>query len=106
MPFIEFDGKQLEVNEEGFLAHPEEWNKNIAAFLAKKEESIEEMSDDHWAVVNYIREFYMENEVAPMVRKICKSTGFKLKYIYELFPSGPAKGAAKIAGLPKPDGCV
>lgn len=106
MPFIEFDGKQLEVNEEGFLAHPEEWNENIAAFLAKKEESIEEMSDDHWAVVNYIREFYMENEVAPMVRKICKSTGFKLKYIYELFPSGPAKGAAKIAGLPKPDGCV
>ena len=106
MPFIEFDGKQLEVNEEGFLAHPEEWNEDIAAFLAKKEESIEEMSDDHWSVVNYIREFYMENEVAPMVRKICKSTGFKLKYIYELFPSGPAKGAAKIAGLPKPDGCV
>jgi tRNA 2-thiouridine synthesizing protein E len=106
MPFIEFDGRQLEVNEEGFLAHPEEWNKEIAAFLAKKEENIEEMSDDHWAVVNYIREFYLENEVAPMVRKICKSTGFKLKYIYELFPSGPAKGAAKLAGLPKPDGCV
>ncbi len=106
MPFIEYDGRQLEVNEEGFLAHPEEWSKEIAAFLAKKEESIEEMSDDHWAVVNYIREFYLENEVAPMVRKICKATGFKLKYIYELFPSGPAKGAAKIAGLPKPDGCV
>ncbi len=106
MPFIEFDGRQLEVNEEGFLARPEEWNEEIAAFLARKEENIEEMSGDHWAVVNYIREFYLENGVAPMVRKICKSTGLKLKYIYELFPSGPAKGAAKIAGLPKPDGCV
>ena len=51
-------------------------------------------------------QLYLENEIAPMVRKICKITGFKLKYIYELFPSGPAKGAAKIAGLPKPDGCV
>ncbi len=106
MPFVEFNGKQLEVNEEGFLANPGEWNEEIAAFFAKKEEGIENLSEDHWAVIKYIRGFYLENELAPMVRKICKNTGFKLKYIYELFPSGPAKGAAKIAGLPKPDGCV
>lgn len=106
MPFVEFNGKQIEVNEEGFLANPEEWNKEIAEFFAREEEGLEELTEDHWAVINYIREYYLEKDIAPMVRKICKTTGFKLKYIYELFPSGPAKGAAKLAGLPKPDGCV
>jgi len=106
MPFVDFNGQKLEVNEEGFLAHPEEWNREVAQFFALKEEGIENLTEDHWAVVNYIREFYLENQIAPMVRKVCQTTGFKLKYIYELFPSGPAKGAAKIAGLPKPDGCV
>ncbi len=106
MPFLDFNGKQLEVNEEGFLAHPKEWTEDVAKFLAKEEEGIEEMNQDHWSVVNYIRGYYLENDLAPMVRKICKTTGLKLKYIYEIFPSGPAKGAAKIAGLPKPDGCV
>jgi len=106
MPVVDFNGQKLEVNEEGFLAHLEEWNPEVAQFFALKEEGIANLTEDHWAVVNYIREFYLENQIAPMVRKVCKATGFKLKYIYELFPSGPAKGAAKIAGLPKPDGCV
>ncbi len=106
MPFVEFNGKQLEVNEEGFLIDLAEWNKDVAAFFALKEEGIEKLSDDHWKVIDYIHNYYLENNIAPMVRKICKSTGFQLKYIYELFPSGPAKGASKIAGLPKPDGCV
>lgn len=106
MPFVEFSGKNIEVNEEGFLVDPKEWSKELAEFFAMKEEGIEKMTDDHWAVINYIRGFFLENDLAPMVRKICKNTGFQLKYIYELFPSGPAKGASKIAGLPKPDGCV
>ncbi len=106
MSSIEFKGKVLEFNEEGFLANPLEWNEDIAAFLAKESEGIEKLNNDHWSVINYIREYYLENNLAPMVRKICKTTGLKLKYIYELFPSGPAKGAAKVAGLPKPDGCV
>jgi tRNA 2-thiouridine synthesizing protein E len=106
MPLIDFDGRKLEVNEEGFLAHPEEWNREIAEFLGRHEEGLDTLSDDHWAVINYIREYWQENDLAPMVRKICKTTGFKLKYIYQLFPAGPAKGAAKLAGLPKPDGCV
>lgn len=106
MPFVDFKDKKLEVNEEGFLVNPNEWNKEVAEFFALKEENIANLGDDHWAVINYIREFYLENNIAPMVRKVCKATGFQLKYIYELFPSGPAKGAAKIAGLPKPDGCV
>ena len=106
MPVLDFNGKPLGVNEEGFLAKPEEWNEEVALFLAKDQEGLSELTQDHWAVIKYIREFYEENQLAPMVRKICKTTGLKLKYIYELFPSGPAKGAAKLAGLPKPDGCV
>jgi len=106
MPTLDYNGSSLEVNEEGFLTNPQEWNKDIALFLAKDQEGLDELNDDHWAVINYIRDYYEENELAPMVRKICKITGLKLKYIYELFPSGPAKGAAKLAGLPKPDGCV
>jgi TusE/DsrC/DsvC family sulfur relay protein len=106
MPFIESNGTKLEVNEEGFLVNPEIWNKEIAEILAKEEEDLENLTSEHWSVVNYIHDYYLEKNLAPMVRLICKNTGMKLKRIYELFPSGPAKGAAKIAGLPKPDGCV
>lgn len=106
MPEITTKGKKIRVNEEGFLVNPEEWDKDIADLLAKEEEGIDALTEDHWAVINYIREYYLEKSLAPMVRKICKTTGFQLKYIFELFPSGPAKGACKLAGLPKPDGCV
>jgi tRNA 2-thiouridine synthesizing protein E len=106
MPQIEVKGKTYELNEEGFLVHPEEWNQEVAAALAKAEEGIEELTPEHWSVIEYIRKYYLENNLAPMVRVVCKTTGFQLKYIYELFPSGPAKGACKLAGLPKPDGCV
>jgi TusE/DsrC/DsvC family sulfur relay protein len=106
MPFIEVDGKQIEINEEGFLKQPETWDERIAAALALHEEGIEQLTDDHWSVVRYIREYYLEKNLAPMVRKVCKNTGFKLAHIFDLFPSGPAKGACKVAGLPKPDGCV
>ena len=106
MPFLNFNVRQLEVNEEGFLSKPDEWNQEVAAFLALEEEGIEALNDQHWSVINFIREYYLEKNLAPMVRLICKTTGLKLREIYELFPSGPAKGAAKLAGLPKPDGCV
>ncbi|MCK4431239.1 MAG: TusE/DsrC/DsvC family sulfur relay protein [Candidatus Aminicenantes bacterium] len=106
MPEIETKGKKIRVNEEGFLVNPEEWDEDIADLLAKEEEGIDALTEDHWAVINYIRGYYLEKSLAPMVRKICKTTGFQLKYIFELFPSGPAKGACKLAGLPKPDGCV
>ena len=106
MPYIEVKGKKLEVNEEGFLVNPDQWDREAAEAIAEKEENIKEMIKDHWDVVNYIRNYYLEKNLAPMVRKVCKATGFQLKYIYQLFPSGPAKGACKVAGLPKPDGCV
>ena len=106
MPKVECAGRALEVNEEGFLVHPEEWDEEVARSLARTADGLEELSQDHWAVVNFIRQHYLANKSAPMVRAICKTTGIPLRRIYELFPSGPAKGACKVAGLPKPDGCV
>jgi len=105
MATVELGGKQMDVDEDGFIQSPEEWTEEVAKDLAKTE-GVEEMGEDHWKLVNYIRDYYAKFGIAPMVRKLCKDLGFKLKYIYELFPSGPAKGACKVAGLPKPTGCV
>jgi dissimilatory sulfite reductase related protein len=106
MPTLNVDGQSVDLNEEGFLAIPECWNRVIAAALARQEEGLEVLTPDHWKVIDFIRGFYLETKMAPMVRKVCQASGFTLKRIYELFPSGPAKGACKLAGLPKPDGCV
>ena len=105
MPSIEHGGITVDVDNDGFMANPELWDEQVAAALATTE-GITELSDDHWRLVNYIREYHAEFGVAPMVRKLCKDTGFKLKEIYTLFPSGPARGACKVAGLEKPTGCV
>jgi TusE/DsrC/DsvC family sulfur relay protein len=77
----------------------------VAAALAETE-GVDELTEEHWKLVKYLRDYYLEYGVAPMIRKLCKATGFKLNKVYELFPSGPAKGACKVAGLPKPTGCV
>ncbi|MBN1652274.1 MAG: TusE/DsrC/DsvC family sulfur relay protein [Deltaproteobacteria bacterium] len=95
----------LEIDEDGFIQEPDKWNDEVAAALAKTE-GVETLTEDHWKLVNYLRDYYLQFGVAPMIRKLCKDTGFKLNQIYELFPSGPAKGACKVAGLPKPTGCV
>ncbi len=98
-------GIEIEVDEDGFIQEPDKWNEKIAEDLAKIEEAFP-MTDDHWKVVNYLRDYYLEFESAPAIRMMTKKTGFDLKYIYQLFPGGPAKGACKVAGLPKPTGCV
>ncbi len=95
----------LDLDEDGFIQQPEKWDKNVALALAETE-GVPALSDQHWKLVNYLREYYQKFGVAPMIRKVCKDTGMKLNEIYELFPSGPAKGACKVAGLPKPTGCV
>ncbi|KAF1084882.1 Sulfite reductase, dissimilatory-type subunit gamma [Sporotomaculum syntrophicum] len=105
MAFLEVDGKRIELDEDGFILNPGEWVEGLAIAFATSE-GIKTLTDDHWRVINYLREYYKQFQVAPMVRKLCKETGFSLKQIYELFPSGPAKGACKLAGLPKPTGCV
>jgi dissimilatory sulfite reductase related protein len=105
MAIVELQGIQIDVDEDGFIQDPAAWTEEIAKAIAFTEE-VEDLTEDHWKVINFLREYYQQFGIAPMIRKLCKSTGFKLKYIYELFPSGPAKGACKIAGLPKPTGCV
>jgi TusE/DsrC/DsvC family sulfur relay protein len=105
MPIFEQGDVKIEVDEDGFMEEPENWNEAIAKALATTE-GVDELTEDHWKLVNYLRDYYLKYGVAPMIRKLCKETGFKLNYVYELFPSGPAKGACKVAGLPKPTGCV
>ncbi|MBU4254677.1 MAG: TusE/DsrC/DsvC family sulfur relay protein [Acidobacteria bacterium] len=106
MAELDVKGTKLQLNDDGFLIEPLEWNKDVALALAREQEGLDELSDDHWKVIEYIRNYYLEKDLAPMVRKMCKNTGLSLKEIFALFPSGPAKGACKLAGLPKPDGCV
>jgi len=105
MPDFTVGDLTLEIDEDGFIQEPEKWTKDVAVALASTE-GVDEMTEEHWKLVNYLREYYLEYGIAPMIRKLCKATGFKLNKVYELFPSGPAKGACKVAGLPKPTGCV
>lgn len=105
MATLEIEGKTFDVDGDGFLTTPEIWNDEIAKLFAKTD-GIEDLTEKHWAIIRVIRQNYEEKGMAPMVRVICKETGLKLKEIYELFPLGPARGACRVAGLPKPDGCV
>ena len=95
----------IEVDEDGFMLEPEKWNEDVAEALATTE-GVNELNDEHWKLVHYLRNYFLQFGVAPMIRKLCKETGYDLKKVYELFPSGPAKGACKVAGLAKPTGCV
>ncbi len=111
MATIQIAGKSIEVDEDGYLVNLEDWSEEIANALAASEEV--SMDPNRWEVVNFLREYYMEYKIAPMIRILTKEIGKKLgkekgntKYLYELFPGGPAKQACKIAGLPKPTGCV
>jgi len=102
---MDVDGKNIDFDKDGFMVDPGLWNEAIAADIAL-EEGIEEVSEKHWAVVNFIRGYWKEHDLAPPVRLLCKESGVSVREIYKLFTSGPARGACRIAGLPKPDGCV
>lgn len=105
MAKLEIDGRVFDVDGDGFLNEPEIWDDEVARLIAKSD-GIEEMNEKHWAVIKVIRRIYEEKGMAPMVRVLCKESGVKLREVYELFPLGPARGACRVAGLPKPDGCV
>jgi tRNA 2-thiouridine synthesizing protein E len=95
----------LDVDEDGFIQEPALWNEAVAGALARTE-GVDVLSDDHWSVVRFLREYFVQNNMAPPIRRLIRATGFDLQKIYQLFPTGPAKGACKVAGLPKPVGCV
>ena len=105
MATVEKYGQKFEMDEDGFLQEPDKWTETVARIFAE-DEGMGELTEDHWKVINYLRGYYKEFGIAPMIRRLVKDTGLDLKRIYELFPSGPAKGACKLAGLPKPTGCV
>jgi tRNA 2-thiouridine synthesizing protein E len=98
-------GKTVEVNEEGFLVNAEDWTKEIAVELAK-EEGIAELSEAHWKVIDFSRESAGTTGASPTLRAITSGSGVTTKELFSLFPKGPAKKVAKIAGLGKPEGCV
>jgi tRNA 2-thiouridine synthesizing protein E len=111
MPNIEVNGKSYETDEEGYLVNLSDWNKEVAEYIAGTENV--NMTEQHWEVIDFLREYYDEYQIAPAVRVLTKAIGKKLgadkgnsQYLYDLFPYGPAKQACKIAGLPKPTGCV
>lgn len=105
MATAELSGKQIELDDEGYLQNPEDWSEELAAELAQ-EEGIAELTDRHWAVINLMREEYLEKGDAPPIRRLTKQSGVPTKELYQLFPKGPAKKAARIAGIPKPTGCI
>ena len=105
MTTIEIGGMELRRDPEGFLVDPHEWTPQIAEELAR-ESGIAELTPRHWQVVEFMRERYLETGTAPSIRALGKESGVPVKELYELFPKGPAKLAAKIGGIPKPRGCI
>ena len=104
-------GKRIETDEDGYLAKLDDWNEQVATVMARADGL--ELTPAHWEVIHFLREYYNEYQIAPAVRVLTKAVGKKLgnekgnsKYLYELFPYGPAKQACRYAGLPKPTGCV
>jgi len=98
-------GQSIEVNEEGFMLNPEDWNKDIAAEIAQQE-GIPDLTPAHWQVIEYCRQSAKDTGKAPTLRQITNGAGVSTKDLFALFPKGPAKKVAKISGLGKPEGCV
>ncbi len=97
-------GNEVTVNEEGFLTEYDEWNEEIGAELAKNIDV--EMTDDHWALIKWLREDYKENGETATTRRVNTAGGVPTKQQFVLFPKKPAKKMSYVAGLPKPKGCV
>jgi dissimilatory sulfite reductase related protein len=105
MSIVYYQAKFFEVDEEGFLKDFSQWCPEWAEY-SRVNQGIDSLTDEHWLLVKVLQDYYRENREPPMARMLSKTTHFKMKHIYELFPEGPGKGACKLAGLPKPKGCV
>ena len=108
---IEIDGKSFETDEEGYLVNLKDWIPAVADEMAKEDDLV--LTDEHWDIINFLREYYEEYQIAPAVRVLTKAVGKRMgkekgnsKYLYSLFPYGPGKQACRFAGLPKPTGCI
>ena len=105
MPTTTYAGTEVTVNDEGFFEDPAQWTESMAPELAAAE-GIDDLTDRHWEVIRFMRKEYDEKGTGPTVRILGKTSGVPVKELYQLFPKGPAKVAAKVAGIPKPRGCI
>jgi len=105
MPITTYAGTEVTVNDEGFFADPGQWREEMAPPIARLE-GIDELSERHWQVIKFMRHEYEAKGTGPTVRVLGKTSGVSVKELYQLFPKGPAKAAAKIAEIPKPRGCI
>jgi dissimilatory sulfite reductase related protein len=97
--------KPIDLDAEGFLTTPDQWDEAVAEALAR-DNGIPELTDRHWLVIRFMRERYLATGSAPSIRSLGKESGVPVKELYQLFPKGPAKLAARIGGIPKPKGCI
>jgi TusE/DsrC/DsvC family sulfur relay protein len=104
MPQIELAGITVKVDEQGYLQEPSKWNEAVAGAYAARE-GINELTENHWKVINYLRAYHAANGTCPMIKRLVKDCGFTLKQLYDLFPEGPANSACKWAGMPGAPGC-
>jgi TusE/DsrC/DsvC family sulfur relay protein len=104
MAKLELAGLSLEIDENGFMQETDRWNEDVARAYGALE-NVNELTDEHWKAIYYLRKYYLANGICPMIRRLIKETGFNLSKLYELFPQGPANSACKWAGVPKPTGC-
>ena len=111
MTTLEFEGKSYDVDEEGYLQDWQVWKEGLAGEMAKQDGLA--LTDAHWEVIRFLRNYFEKYQIAPMIKILTKEIGKVMgpekgntKYLYELYPAGPAKQACKYAGLPKPTGCV
>jgi len=109
--YYQHEGERIEADEEGFLLDASRWSPKVAMLIAAREKI--PMGGDHWQIVNFLRNYYCEYQITPAMRVLSKAIGRILgpekggsHYLYELFPDGPVRQAAKIAGLPRPTGCT
>ena len=107
----QYKGSTIETDAEGYITDVGLWERGLAILIADDENI--ELSDDHWMVVDFLRDYYGEYRIAPAVRILIKAIRNTLgsekgnsRYLYKLFPHGPARQACKIAGLPKPTTCI
>ena len=96
---------EVELTDDGFFSRPEQWNEGMVPELARRE-GIDPLTDAHWTVIRFMRREYLDKGTGPTVRVLGKTSGVSVKDLYQLFPKGPAKVAARIAGIPKPHGCI
>jgi len=97
-------GHEVDIDQEGFMTDPGQWNEEIAAFLAGQIGI--ELTDDHWKVITFLRSDFEEQGETATLRRVTTLEGTPTKQLYQLFPKKPARKMAYVAGLPKPKGCI